>query len=329
MIKKEELQSLFEIELKDKLTGLEGLRKCVAKRIFCGIALVALPIIVGIALFAFVSSNNNTMQWMVNVSPFIVFIIAGIVLLFFGMKKKREYRCRYKADVVSEVVRVIDSEWNYLPDGCITYSEYHSSDLFRQHFDRYRGDDLISGVIDKTDFRCSELHTEYKEVTHDKDGKRQERWVTIFKGLFFNADFNKKIRVQTYVQPDTSERLLGKFGQKLQFSNKGKLVKLENPEFEKFFSVFSTDQTEARYILTPAIMEALVNIYKQYKRRMHLSFVGSRVYVAMSFKKDLFEPKIFTSGVKYDDVEFMYNLFMVNATIIHELNLNTRIWTKD
>ncbi|MBN1986965.1 MAG: DUF3137 domain-containing protein [Prolixibacteraceae bacterium] len=331
MIKKEELQSLYENELKNKLAGLEGLRKSVAKRTLGGIALIALPVIFGIAVYESVDLKMNlSKDGLAKVLPFvfIALFIAGIVFLILNLKKKKEYRRRYKAEVVSEVVRAIDPEWNYAPDSHIAQYEYHSSDLFRQHYDRYQGDDLISGTIDKTDFRCSELHTEYKEVTHDKDGKRQERWVTIFKGLFFHADFNKEIRAQTYIQPDTSERLLGKFGQKLQFSTKGKLVKLENPEFEKIFAVFSTDQTEARYILTPAIMEALVNIYKHYKRRMHLSFIGSRVYVAMCFSKNLFEPKIFRSGVKFEDVEFMYNLFMVNATIIHELNLNTRIWTK-
>ncbi|HOO85040.1 MAG TPA: DUF3137 domain-containing protein [Prolixibacteraceae bacterium] len=332
MIKKEELKSLYENELKEKLAGLEGLRKSLAKRTLGGIALIALPIIIGIAVFVYLDSNNNaSMGGLATVLPFVIIalVITGIVLLVLNIKKQKAYRNRYKNEVVAEVVRAIDPEWSYAPDGCISQGEYYSSDLFRQHFDRYNGDDLISGKIEKTDFRCSELHTEYKEVTYDKDGKRQERWVTIFKGLFFHADFNKEIRAQTYLQPDTSERLLGKFGQKLQFSTKGKLVKLENPEFEKIFAVFSTDQNEARYILTPAIMEALVNIYKQYKRPMHLSFIGSRVYVAMSFNKDLFEPKIFKNGVKYEDVEFMYNLFMVNATIIHELNLNTRIWTKE
>ncbi|MDA3817773.1 MAG: DUF3137 domain-containing protein [Prolixibacteraceae bacterium] len=332
MINKEELQSLFENELKNKLSGLESMRKHVAKRILGGIALIALPIMLGGALFITIEEKNiESLQWLVKILPFVIIalIITGIVLLILNRKRKKEYRHRYKNEVVHEVVKAIDPEWSYAPDDRISQSEYYSSDMFRQHFDRYKGDDLISGTIEKTDFRCSELHTEYKDVTYDKDGNRQERWVTIFKGLFFHADFNKNIEAKTYVEPDTAERLLGKFGQKLQMSSKGKLVKLENPEFEKIFAVFSTNQTEARYILTPAIMEALVNIYKIYKRRMYLSFIGSRVHVAMSFKKDLFEPKIFTSGVKYEDVEFMFNLFMMNATIIHELNLNTRIWTKE
>ncbi len=42
----------------------------------------------------------------------------------------------------------------------------------------------------------------------------------------------------------------------------GELIKLENPEFEKIFSVYGSSQQEARYVLTPTMMEAIVNVYK-------------------------------------------------------------------
>ncbi len=326
MISKEELTSVYSDRLLDKLKGLEEARKAVKSSLILTILFIALPII---AFILFVSALENNPTLPLFYLFFIGVFITGLVFLYKTDKKRKQYRTRYKNEVVSEVVTAIDPDWLYAPDDRISEGEYNSSDLFRQRYDRYKGDDLISGTIEKTDFRCSELHTQYKEVTTDSKGNRKERWVTIFRGLFFHADFNKNIQANTYIQPDTSEKLLGKFGQKLQFSTKGKLVKLENPEFEKIFAVFSTDQTEARYILTPAIMEALVNIYKLYGRKMHLSFIGSRVYVALSFNKSLFEPNIFSSGVKFEDVEFMYNLFMMNATIIHELNLNTRIWTKE
>jgi hypothetical protein len=73
----------------------------------------------------------------------------------------------------------------------------------------------------------------------------------------------------------------------------------------------------------------MVNIYKKYKRPVYFSFIGSRVYVAMSFNKDLFEPRILKSGVRFEDMEQMNSQFSLIQTLIHEMNLNTRIWTKD
>lgn len=325
MIERNELETLYNSELKDKLQGLEGIRKKVKRGQVFGILLLVLTFLLFVPAAALLEGYNEALPF-ISIAPL---AIIGIVILVRTFKNKKIYRNRFKDEVVREIVKAIDPTWEYNHDQCITSSEYRSSDLFRQSVDRYRGDDLISGKIDKTDFRCSELHTEYKTVTTDKDGKRKETWHTIFKGLFFHADFNKEIKGKTYIEPDTAERLFGKFGQSLQMSSKGKLVKLENLEFEKIFAVFGTDQTEARYILTPTIMEALVNIYKKYKRKMHLSFIGSRVYVAISFNKNLFEPKVFSSGVKFKDIEFMYNLFEINQIIIQELNLNTRIWTKE
>lgn len=325
MIERNDLETLYNSELKDKLQGLEGIRKKVKRGQVFGILLLVLTFLLFVPAAALLEGYNEALPF-ISIAPL---AIIGIVILVRTFKNKKIYRNRFKDEVVREIVKAIDPTWEYNHDQCITSSEYRSSDLFRQSVDRYRGDDLISGKIDKTDFRCSELHTEYKTVTTDKDGKRKETWHTIFKGLFFHADFNKEIKGKTYIEPDNAERLFGKFGQSLQMSSKGKLVKLENLEFEKIFAVFGTDQTEARYILTPTIMEALVNIYKKYKRKMHLSFIGSRVYVAISFNKNLFEPKVFSSGVKFKDIEFMYNLFEINQIIIQELNLNTRIWTKE
>lgn len=326
MIDKEVLRHFYENELKQKLSGLEAFRKVLKNRDMLVIFLFLLPLLMLGVFFLFFSDKEP--------NPYLLFLVfapvlVAIILIILNIKKKKIFRNRYKNEVVMEIVKAINPEWNYYPDQSITTYEYHQSELFQYPYDRYKGDDLISGFIDKTDFRCSELHTEYKTVTTDKDGKQTESWHTIFKGLFFHADFNKNIVGKTFVEPDVAEKLFGKFGQKLQISNKGKLVKLENPTFEKIFAVFSTDQTEARYILTPAIMEALVNIYNRYKRPMHLSFIGDRVYCAMGFTKDLFEPKVWRTLVVFKDVEMMFDLMMLNEKIISELNLNTRIWTKE
>lgn len=190
------------------------------------------------------------------------------------------------------------------------------------------GDDYVSGKIDKTVFEFSELVAQHEYEDTDHDGKKVKRVNNHFNGLFFLADFNKHIQGETFVLPDKAERLLGKFAQSLQKSTKGDLVKLENQEFEKYFAVFSTNQTEARYILTPTMMEGMVTIRKKIGANCYFSFIGERVYCGIEFNKALFEASIFHS-VSFADVEFMHSLFTIIETIITEMNLNTRIWTKE
>jgi hypothetical protein len=316
-----EIEALYRSKIEPRLEPLEAQRKKLQSeyiRIGLGIAATIILIIL--------LANSGALILLV---PVIIVVVLVILRFIKANKLNTEYRTAFKSNVVAEILNAVNPSWTYDSDRMIGSEVYWQSDIFRTNYDRYAGDDFVSGVIEKTDFECSELHTQYKQVTYDSKGRRQEHWVTIFRGLFFHADFNKEFKGRTYVSPDVAEKMLGKFGQKFQsFTGPAPLVKLENIEFEKEFVVHATDQIEARYILTPTIMEAILRIKKQYNCEVHFSFVGSRVYCALSISKNLFEPKIFGKVVDLDEIENMYTMFKVNEVIIHELNLNTRIWTK-
>jgi hypothetical protein len=313
MNEKEKLKVLYENRLKPELDDIEKERKTI-KRIYT--AAIALAI----CAFLFFS-----IFWVIAV----VFVIGAIIFAGFGATKYLHYRNMYKEKVVRKIIELINPEYHYASDNCISSERFIGSKIFKQSYDRYRGDDFVAGTIEKTDFEFSELKAEYKTETTDDDGKKQTQWNTIFQGVFFHANFNKYIVGETFVLPDKAEKRFGKFAQKFQKDHKrGELVKLENPEFEKAYKVYSSSQQEARYILTPTMMEAMAAMQKRFNRPMHFSFIGERVCCAVSFNKGLFEPRI-TSGTKFSDVEEMYSLFSLIEIIIHEMNLNTRIWTKN
>ena len=316
----EELQVLYNSELKPALQAIEGTRKgLLAKYIIC----------IGGSIAAFLAAMYLAETYVIIFYIAVVAILGlGYYFFFVVRKQYKEYRLYFKQNVVREIVRMINPSWQYNSEGRISESDYDRSQLFNTRLDRYEGDDLVEGQIEKTDFIFSELHTQYKTTKTNSDGKTETEWHTVFKGLFAHADFNKQIKGRTFVLPEHASKQFNKFGMSVNDGGKTELVKLENPEFEKIFKVYGTDQIESRYILTPKMMEAMVNIYKQYKRRVYFSFIGSRIYVAMSFNRDLFEPKIIRTGVRFEDMEQMNSQFGLIQTIIHEMNLNTRIWTK-
>ena len=319
----EELRELYDVKLKPNLESLEDQRKHLMKR-----AILIIVIFIATVLIFFFGDSYPNLTFLYYFIP--VGVIAFVYLIYKAKLAQAIYRSEFKENVVKAIVHLINPDWNYDPVGHISQGQYRTSKLFTKRVDRYNGDDLVTGVIEKTDFRISELHTEYKSETTDSDGKRKTSWHTIFKGLFAHIDFNKEIKGETLVLPDTAEKLFGSFGKKLQsMSSRGKLIKLENVEFEKLFVVYGSDQIEARYILTPTMMEAMVNIVKRYSKEVFFSFIGSRVYFAIGFKDDLFEPRIFKSGVRFADMQKMNEQFGIIQNIIHEMNLNTRIWTKD
>ena len=123
---------------------------------------------------------------------------------------------------------------------------------------------------------------------------------------------------------------LGGLGQSLQSldTSRGAIVKLEDPEFEREFVVYSSDQVEARYILSSALMQRIVEFRRRCNRRVHLSFVGDHVYLAVESGKDLFEPPLF-SRLTAATVEEYWSDLQLFGGIVEQLNLNTRIWTKE
>lgn len=322
MLTRDQIKELYENELKPQLAGMEGKRKKIKKlRRFAIFSFV-----LGVVAFYLGSALP---PW----SFFSVLALFAAVGVFFVIKafiRYMEYKKIFKSEVITKIVALINPEYHYDPNRCIPGNTFTNSKLFKRSYDRCGGDDFVWGRIEKTDFEFSELKAEYKTETTDKDGKKEVRWNTIFQGIFFYADFNKHIEGETFVLPDTSEKLLGKIAHKFQKeSHRGELVKLENPEFEKVFKVFSSSQQEARYILTPVMMEVMTNVQKRVGRPMYFSFIGERVYCAVSMNKEMFEPKVSKNGISYRDIEEMFMFLSLIELIIHEMNLNTRIWTKE
>ena len=131
--------------------------------------------------------------------------------------------------------------------------------------------------------------------------------------------------------PDTAEKIFGKFGQSLQSVSfgRGELIRLEDPRFEKEFCVYGEDQVEARYILTPSLMERIMAFKNKWNKDVHLSFLDSRVYIAISMYKDLFELRPFKPAADYAFLEESLRFLTLLTGVVDDLNLNTRIWTKE
>lgn len=161
-------------------------------------------------------------------------------------------------------------------------------------------------------------------------GTDNERY-TLFRGILLVADFNKSFQYKTVVLPDTAERFLGKLGQSFQSWNRahGELVKLEDPEFEREFAVYSEDQIEARYILSTNLMQRLVQFRKKSGREISVSFVNQSIYMAIAYDRDLFEPNLFTSTMKFEPIQKYYENLQLIISIIDELKLNRRVWGKN
>jgi hypothetical protein len=246
----------------------------------------------------------------------------AIVTAIFASIFSKDYVREFKHLIIQHIVDYIQDGLKYSPDRCIPQNVYELSEIFQTHVDRYKGDDLVEGLIGTTDFCFSELHTEYKT----QSGKNTS-WHTIFRGLFFITKFKKDFSGKTIILPDAAEKLFGFIGQSMQSWNfsRDQLIKLENPEFEKEFVVYGTNQIESRYILTPKMMEQIVDFKKKYGKQIYISFVGSLAFVAVSYDRDMFEPKLLSTLLDFEPIKQYFEDIQFAISIADELSLNDQI----
>lgn len=248
----------------------------------------------------------------------ITFIISGAILYFCISCKSKEVSEFYKKDVISAIVSNLCQGAVFEPSKGISQNIFKGSGLFRSP-DRYSSEDLITGQAGATGFMCSEVHAEEKRVTTDGKGHARTQWVDVFKGFFFIADFQKDFKGKTIVYRDALIKL--HFGEQR--------VKLESPEFEDRFDVYSTDQVEARYLLTPAFMERLLALDRKFQGNITVSFLNSNVIIAIPERTNHFEASVWKPLLNAESLKKEFDTLILLIDIIDDLNLNLRIWTKE
>lgn len=310
-----DFNEFYNNELKGLLAPHEKERKRIAVLGVLGVILIILSF-AGI----FYGSSNDAQGFVIGA---FISLIAAIIILVLFYNKRKNYVSWFKENIVHSIIKFIDPDLNYDPARCVHKNDYENSGLYLEGIDRYRGDDYVEGRRDKAFFCFSELHTE-KEITSGKD----THWETIFKGLFFIGDFNKNFQGRTFIYSENNPQL-GFFSKLFNsFAWNLEKVKLESIEFENRFIVYSSDQVEARYILTPSFMERLVKLQELMGDRTSYSFVDTNIYVAVPISDELFEPSIFSEN-DYNRLDDYYNTVQIVFDIIDELNLNLRIWNKE
>ena len=307
-----ELTDFYYKSLFPTLEKLEKDRKNLSHRIvIAGIILTSVAFIIAYALGSFYE-----------------FVLIGYIIigLFIYRFLVHDYISEFKNNVIRPLVHVIDNSLEYSPSLHVAKHLFENSNLFLDS-DRISGNDYVKGKIDGISIEFSDLHAE--KQTQNSKGK--DEWSTLFRGLFIVAEFNKNFSSQTVVLPDSAQSTFGDLiGHWLQSNNstRDELVKMDNPEFEAEFVVYSNDQIEARYILSHSLMEKLLSFKNKSAHPLHVAFKANRIYMAVSYDKDLFEPSIFRSLLEYKvAMEYVKTLHLAIG-IVEELKLNQKLWSK-
>jgi len=264
------------------------------------------------------------------VAGVVALIVSAIMLYVMIIAPTGRLKDEFKRRAIGAIVQAMEPEMTFSPERGIPRNRFVESNLFAKP-DRYNCEDGLTGKIGDTMVHISEVHAEQKHKRTNSKGHTQTYYTTIFDGVFMVADFHKHFRGTTRVLPDTAERLFGGLGKMLQgfrpFRDE-ELIYLEDPEFEGQFVVYGTDQIEARYILSTAMLRRILDLKKEWNNEVRLAFIDSNVSVAIAHKRDMLEPDLGRSALSREQVGRIVSELALCFGLVDDLALNTRIWSK-
>lgn len=265
-------QAFYDRDLKPALDALEQERPAKVKSFF---RITGITVAVGLALGFFMITNMGVKPGMlVFVGIGVLGICAWAYLPLSRLQKEAKLR------TMNSLCDFLGLTYRLVPKG-VSLRRLTEIDLIPSYHEKTL-EDQIAGDVRGVDFSLFEA--KLVRVSHDHKGRR--RTTTVFRGLLCEFDFHKDFTGTTIITRDLSS--FGNFFAK--FGKIGERIRLEDPEFERQFEVYGTDQVESRYLLTPGFMERIRHLSHMVGRgNLQLAFDKGRLLLAIKKSENSFE----------------------------------------
>ena len=314
MVTLEELKQKCHNDLIDKLARLEPLRRKVLFTDLLILILIVVPIVYVVATLVSLGKNAPTAE---VATPFIllaIMVTAAIIIRYvtrFSRMMLHEQRQRL-------VMEAINPNWHFEAKNCISEQEYVNAELSEQKLIKYSGSDLVTGILDGVQF----IGSKFIDVSKAYSTKK---YITT-RGFLLTANVEKTVQGKISIDINIPNLMLGGLGESILGRKSGQRVTMCNSEFDKHFVVYATNQDEAFRIVNQPIMDALLLFRKQsqYIYPVTFSFIGSKIYCAITFSHDPHLFGSYSSVLKYKTLELWHSIFSMYENVIREFNLGSK-----
>ena len=239
----------------------------------------------------------------------VAFLVCAVgAYYFFESIFTDSFTFKFKRKVIRSIVE--SCGLTYHPGGFVENDYLYM--IYDFDIDKYSGNDLIFGQIEGVRVKFSDV--EAISIKEDWQGNKTHR--VLFAGLLFVADFPKRLKAVTQICSGTDD--FKDYG--------GKRARMDDAEFERYFRVYATDQIEARYALTPSLMESLKLLKIRFHRPINIVLTGDKICMAIRTGRDNFEPDLRRPLVGKGANRFYKDEIGGFLRIVEELRLNRKIW---
>lgn len=188
--------------------------------------------------------------------------VGAVLALIIGHARVDKLRKRIKEELNTRIAGAFGLEYQVKPYQTPRFRRFGELGL-APHHDRRSFEDYFSGTVRGCGFELYEANLEERRtrtVTTNGRTRTETYYVTVFHGVLIRIDFPRKVEGITVITRDAGWfNALGGFGRRIN-GRKLERIGLVDPTFEKTFEVYGDDQVLARYMLTPAFMERLLEL---------------------------------------------------------------------
>ncbi len=270
--------------------------------------------VIALSVLTLIYSDFTAVLFLVVMPFYFIGTAIGVV-----SRLKKHIKFRYKKEIILPMLNYLYEDVKYKSYQKISVNLIRKSLLLKKYVHTHKGDDYIKCRIGNAIIQFSEI---------EACGTRSD--IGFFNGVFIAASFNKYFKSKTIVYDkrdytNFKKSLLNLSGD----TNEAEIIKLEDSVFNKKFKVIGENQIESRYILSTSFMQRLLDYNNKMKKNVSFSFVDNKFFIVMPNAKNMLEPTILKSIYDKEYIELYYNYLLSITDLVHNLDLNTRIWTKE
>lgn len=220
---------------------------------------------------------------------FLVLALLGgaVVYLIHRVQKQQAQKCAYgyKKLVVDQAAEGLFDRYSYQAGEGFSRDEIKETGLVKMR-GKYHSEDMVEGSCKNVTFRRADVSLESRLTS-----------TFFFRGSWsvfaFNKDFSSDLQIVTRDFKVADTRANSADG--IEFGTRHK-IETENVRFNETFTCYCQNDAEAFYLLTPRLMEALLEADLLLGYPLMVGFVGNKLHFVIHSDRNYLEPP--TEGEK-------------------------------
>lgn len=310
MVSKEEF-SKYVKELLENDKDKKNINRLSKGYLAGAICSLVLSVVIFIRGFIYLANTNIINRTLLII--WILLLVLAIMMFVLRNKTKKYYNDNYRGEILNFLLK--GYRYYFDPIGRLSTQMLEDSQ-FSKSFDYASTSDVLGIDIPEEDGSKSQVDMYIGDVYSynihiDEEGKRTTTGV--YSGMFGYSEFPYNFKCILTINSKYKRK-----GLKLE------KVHLEDIVFNDIFDVYSDNQIEARYILTPDMMTKLMNLQKKIKN-IKISFVDNCLFVgAKGF--NMFELDYLKEDNPVTVFENLYDEIEIVLSIVNEIKNNNKIF---